>query len=173
MEAPLHEATTLAEHAAHRRRRGASPADIEAVAAPARRIARSRGLPRVLRLIGTGSEQDRPSAASATEPVEVGPAGGPLAEHVAAPDVRIGDPRIAAATTLADPLTPRELEVLTLVAQGLRNRDIAAALVISEYTAANHVRSILMKTGSANRTQAARFAVMHRLIDESGDPLRV
>jgi len=66
-----------------------------------------------------------------------------------------------------DPLTPRELEVLRLVTQGLRNRDIAGKLVISEYTAANHVRSILMKTGSANRTQAARFAVVHGLLDEA------
>ena len=63
--------------------------------------------------------------------------------------------------------------MLLLVAAGLRNRDIAARLVISEYTAANHVRSILMKTGSANRTQAARFAAVHGLIDEAGDPARI
>jgi DNA-binding NarL/FixJ family response regulator len=70
--------------------------------------------------------------------------------------------------TLVDPLTPRELEVLHLLVQGLRNRDIAASLVISDYTAANHVRSILMKTGSANRTQAARFAAVHGLLDGDG-----
>jgi DNA-binding NarL/FixJ family response regulator len=71
---------------------------------------------------------------------------------------------------LIDPLTPRELEVLKLVAQGMRNRDIAGRLVISEYTAANHVRSILMKTGSANRTQAARFAAIHGLLDDGQPP---
>jgi DNA-binding NarL/FixJ family response regulator len=56
------------------------------------------------------------------------------------------------------PLTAREAEVLALVAEGLSNREIAARLFISANTAANHVRSILMKTGTANRTQAARYA---------------
>ena len=48
--------------------------------------------------------------------------------------------------------------VLRLVARGLSNREIGAALTISEHTAANHVRSILRKTGSANRTEAASYA---------------
>ena len=81
-----------------------------------------------------------------------------------------GRPAVTTASALIDPLTSRELQVLTLVAQGLRNRDIARTLVISEYTAANHVRSILMKTGSANRTQAARFATIHALIDQGEPP---
>jgi DNA-binding CsgD family transcriptional regulator len=55
-------------------------------------------------------------------------------------------------------LTPREVEVIRLLGRGLSNREIAAELVISEYTAANHVRSILMKTGCSNRTQAALLA---------------
>jgi DNA-binding NarL/FixJ family response regulator len=55
-------------------------------------------------------------------------------------------------------LTRREQEVLGLLGRGLSNREISAALFISEYTAANHVRSILMKTRSANRTQAAVLA---------------
>lgn len=54
-------------------------------------------------------------------------------------------------------LTAREEEVLELIAEGLSNRGIADRLVISEHTAANHVRSILAKTGSENRTQAARL----------------
>jgi len=78
---------------------------------------------------------------------------------------------VTAPLALIDPLTSREVQVLTLVAQGLRNRDIARTLVISEYTAANHVRSILMKTGSANRTQAARFATIHALINEGATPV--
>lgn len=61
------------------------------------------------------------------------------------------------------PLTAREAEVLGLVAEGLSNREIAARLFISANTAANHVRSILMKTGTANRTQAARYATEHEL----------
>jgi DNA-binding CsgD family transcriptional regulator len=56
-------------------------------------------------------------------------------------------------------LTQRELEVLRLLCQGASNREIAQRLSISENTAANHVRSILTKTNSANRTQAAMLAV--------------
>ncbi|MEX2423105.1 MAG: AAA family ATPase [Acidimicrobiia bacterium] len=58
----------------------------------------------------------------------------------------------------ADGLTDRELEVLRLLAAGLSNKEIAGQLYISANTAANHVRSILMKTGTANRTQAAIYA---------------
>jgi DNA-binding CsgD family transcriptional regulator/tetratricopeptide (TPR) repeat protein len=57
-----------------------------------------------------------------------------------------------------DGLSPRELQILRLVARGLSNREIGAELVVSEHTAANHVRSILRKTGSANRTEAAAYA---------------
>jgi DNA-binding CsgD family transcriptional regulator len=60
-------------------------------------------------------------------------------------------------------LTAREVEVIGLLAEGLSNREIAARLFISMNTAANHVRSILTKTGAANRTQAARFAAEHEL----------
>jgi DNA-binding SARP family transcriptional activator/DNA-binding CsgD family transcriptional regulator len=58
-------------------------------------------------------------------------------------------------------LSPREAEVLRLVARGRSNRAIGAALSISEHTVANHVRSILRKTGAANRTDAASWA--HRV----------
>ena len=57
-----------------------------------------------------------------------------------------------------DGLSPRELQILLLVAQGLSNREIGERLVVSEHTAANHVRSILRKTGCANRTEAAAYA---------------
>jgi DNA-binding NarL/FixJ family response regulator len=49
--------------------------------------------------------------------------------------------------------------VLQLLAEGRSNREIAEMLVIAENTAANHVRSILLKTGAANRTQAASRAI--------------
>jgi DNA-binding NarL/FixJ family response regulator len=64
---------------------------------------------------------------------------------------------------LPDGLTSRELDVLRLLAAGLSNRDIGAQLFISANTAANHVRSILVKTGTTNRTQAARYATDHHL----------
>jgi DNA-binding CsgD family transcriptional regulator len=59
---------------------------------------------------------------------------------------------------LPEGLTQRELEVLRLLAEGASNREIGDRLFISANTAANHVRSILTKTGSPNRTAAAVFA---------------
>lgn len=65
----------------------------------------------------------------------------------------------------ADGLTAREVEVLRLLATGLNNRQIGATLFITENTVANHVRSILAKTGSANRTRAAIYATEQGLSD--------
>jgi DNA-binding NarL/FixJ family response regulator len=59
------------------------------------------------------------------------------------------------AAPLAEPLSERELEVLRLLASGASNKEIAAALVIAEGTAKNHVTSILAKLGVRDRTQAA------------------
>jgi len=58
-----------------------------------------------------------------------------------------------------DPLSPRELQVLKLLAQGLTNQEIADRLVISEWTVRTHVRNILGKLHLANRTQAALYAL--------------
>jgi ATP/maltotriose-dependent transcriptional regulator MalT len=60
-------------------------------------------------------------------------------------------------------LTPREIEVLRLVAGGKSNRQIAQTLVISEYTVARHVQNILAKLGVPSRAAATAFAVEHRL----------
>jgi len=60
-------------------------------------------------------------------------------------------------------LTPRESEVLRLMAAGLENAEIAHELVISERTARNHVASILEKLQMRNRIQAAVYAVKHGL----------
>jgi DNA-binding CsgD family transcriptional regulator len=70
---------------------------------------------------------------------------------------------------LADGLSAREVEVLRLVAAGLSNRVIGQRLFISPNTAANHVRSILQKTGSANRAEATAYAARHGLLDGSRD----
>jgi DNA-binding NarL/FixJ family response regulator len=61
-------------------------------------------------------------------------------------------------------LTPREREVLSLLAQGLSNRDIAKNLVVSERTARTHVSNILAKLGLASRTQAALWALREGIV---------
>lgn len=63
--------------------------------------------------------------------------------------------------THGDPLaalTPRELDVLRLMAHGLSNREIGEAFVVSEATVRTHVSRILMKTDSRDRTQAVVLA---------------
>ena len=60
-------------------------------------------------------------------------------------------------------LTPREREVLRLLAQGLSDREIAAALSISQRTAGNHVQHVMEKINVESRTAAAVFAVRHDL----------
>jgi DNA-binding CsgD family transcriptional regulator len=60
-------------------------------------------------------------------------------------------------------LSPREAQILALVARGLSNREIGEELSISRHTAANHIRSILRKTDCANRTEAASYAHRHGL----------
>ena len=59
------------------------------------------------------------------------------------------------------PLTPREHEIVLLIAQGLSNREIADELVISPATAARHVANILAKLGFTSRTQVASWATRH------------
>lgn len=61
-------------------------------------------------------------------------------------------------------LSPRELEILQLVAKGLTNREIASRLFLSEKTVANHMTSIFNKTGTNNRASATAFALQNSLV---------
>lgn len=65
---------------------------------------------------------------------------------------------------LYEALTPRELEVLEALAQGLSNRGVAALLAISEHTVKFHVSSIFAKLGAENRTDAVRRGVRRGLV---------
>jgi DNA-binding NarL/FixJ family response regulator len=86
-------------------------------------------------------------------------------ERRAQPNSRQG--RAAAADEeigVDEPLTPREIEVLELLAEGLPNKAIAGRLRISDQTVKFHVSSISGKLGAANRTDAVRRAVRRGLI---------
>jgi DNA-binding NarL/FixJ family response regulator len=79
--------------------------------------------------------------------------GGPTPEH-----------DDAEGPSVEEPLTPREIEVLELLAEGLPNKAIAARLGISDQTVKFHVSSISGKLRAANRTDAVRKAVRRGLI---------
>ncbi len=65
---------------------------------------------------------------------------------------------------LPDDLSPREAEVLQLIAAGLSNAEIAAALFLSNATVKTHVNRIFSKTGARDRAQAVRYAYQHRMV---------
>jgi DNA-binding NarL/FixJ family response regulator len=65
---------------------------------------------------------------------------------------------------LQEPLTPREIEVLELLAEGLPNKGIASRLGISDQTVKFHVAAIMGKLGASNRTDAVRRAVRRGLV---------
>jgi ATP/maltotriose-dependent transcriptional regulator MalT len=81
----------------------------------------------------------------------------------AAPDLARVD-ALTGKAAAAHGLSPRELEVLRLVATGKSNREIAAVLVISEHTVARHVQNIFTKLGVPSRTAAGAFAFEHDLV---------
>jgi len=74
------------------------------------------------------------------------------------------EPTLRALRELAEPLTPRESEVLQMLAGGLANKEIAARLVISEHTVKFHVSSILGKLGAGSRTEAVSLGIRRGLV---------
>jgi DNA-binding NarL/FixJ family response regulator len=70
----------------------------------------------------------------------------------------------AAVPTLPDDLSPREAEVLKLIAAGLSNTEIAVALFVSNATVKTHINRIFSKTGARDRAQAVRYAYQHGMV---------
>jgi DNA-binding NarL/FixJ family response regulator len=68
-------------------------------------------------------------------------------------------------TDVPDNLTPREVEVLTLIGEGLSNQEIGEQLFLSSATVKTHINRIFAKTGVRDRAQAVRYAISHGLVD--------
>jgi DNA-binding CsgD family transcriptional regulator len=100
--------------------------------------------------LGPDQDQPVPGPLAATEPAWTDPARRGAVTH-----------RNSIPPGLPTPLTPREHEIVKLIARGLSNREIADELVISPATAARHVANILAKLGYSSRTQIASWATRH------------
>ena len=88
-----------------------------------------------------------------------------VAAPAASADGPAGEPEnLDSEPLLVEPLTPREIDVLELVAQGLPNKAVAARLGISDQTVKFHLASISGKLGAVNRTDAVRRAVRRGLV---------
>ncbi len=125
-----------------------------------------------LLLVGTPHERERLRAemdhASFTIAGEFATLVDARASGIEADGILIGDVkgprRLGEIDEFEEPLTPREIEVLEQLAEGLSNKAIAARLGISDQTVKFHVASICGKLGAANRTDAVRRAVRRGLI---------
>jgi DNA-binding NarL/FixJ family response regulator len=135
---------------------------VEAVRAGARGYL-LKGAPRAelfaaIRIVYGGGSLLQPLIASKLIAHMQGPPG------VAGPAPSAHPPSGSANRALVEPLTPRELEVLARLAAGQTNRQIAAALFVTERTVKFHVSAILAKLGAANRTEAVAIANAHGLL---------
>jgi two-component system, NarL family, response regulator LiaR len=90
--------------------------------------------------------------------------GGSLLQPIVASKLMQHVSQHASQSAEVDSLTPRELEVLALLAEGRSNKQIAAEFVVSERTIKFHVSSILAKLGAANRTEAVKIAMQRGLV---------
>jgi DNA-binding NarL/FixJ family response regulator len=79
------------------------------------------------------------------------------------PPTPVGEPTSVTGLDAPDELTPREVEVLQLIAAGLSNSEIADKLVLSNATVKTHINRIFYKTGARDRAQAVRYAYQHGL----------
>ena len=120
-----------------------------------------------LALAESGDEAALRTALEELQQLGARPAAAIVARRLRERGVR-GVPRGLRPATKANPanLTPRELEVLGLVAQGLRNAEVARRLVLSERTVAHHVSSILRKLGVRGRAEATAEAIRRGLAGE-------
>jgi NarL family two-component system response regulator LiaR len=84
--------------------------------------------------------------------------------------VHVAHGTVPSQTSIAADLSPRELDVLRLLARGLSNADIAQRLYLSEGTVRNYVSAILSKLDVSDRTQAAVLALRHGLVDVNDEP---
>ena len=81
---------------------------------------------------------------------------------------RVADKPVPQTDALVEPLSDRELEIVRLMAGGLTNAEIGAALFLSEGTIRNYISTILGKLGAKDRTQAVVTATRYGLIDVGG-----
>lgn len=98
----------------------------------------------------SGQPSGLPSGPTPPAPIRIVPASGPFTRD----DARVGELG----------LTPRELEILELIADGLSNREIAEKLFVSENTVKTHSSRVLAKLGAKRRTQAVQIGKASRLI---------
>ena len=87
----------------------------------------------------------------------------PVAQNALIEAAGAGARPAAEPAALPDDLTPREAEVLSLVARGLSNREIAESLVVSQATVKTHINHVFSKIGARDRAQAVHYAYTHGL----------